>query len=956
MKRFVICLYLLLFTTVDVISQNSIDVRGCIKDNFTYELLDSVNVDILHMDSTLVYHMMTRGTWRSYGFVHNVDSEEGVKLERGESYIIRMSKKGYETAFVDYKVKAGHRENWLKLPDFMLKREKRQMNDAHTLGEAVVQASKVRMVLKGDTIEWNADAFQLQNGSMLDDLLKMLPGFSINGGQIMVNGHVVNSLLVNGENFFRGDPRVALENLPGFMVSKVKAYHKEHAYSYITKERDINDLPLVVDVILKKQYSIGWTANAEAGYGLRDRYMGRLFGLRFTPNSRIAIFGNANNTNDTREPGTSGDWSPQSDEDGRSDVVKGGMELLLKDKTGIWKYTGNVKASYRRIDYSDASSSETFLPSNGNTFSRSANWNNTKSVGFNTMHNFEIRKERNFYNLSLSGEYIQNKQKGEARNAEFRENPYESYRSASLDTLFSQSYLDHNVPSYSTYLNAILLNQSKSQLQSDKKNWQIELKTESFSSVQHTPDFIKTNGSVTISRDTQEPFSDYRYNVAKEGAQSERRYWYSPLQHFNVIGHWNMEYMARLEKIWLNPFYEFIDNYTDCNSPRYRLDQLAEQTPSFGLLPSVVKSLNDVLDSKNSEWTRANTINQRLGTEIIFWWSDYRQHFHIKPIVVWQHDKLDYQRGELELFPHRRQCLFEPEISYRMDDFSIEYKINHTLPDLVSMQSYTDDSNPLYILQGNPYLKKSVSHLANIEHSFMKQEIAMNGRLAAYWSMTKNAIAHGISIDEGTGVRHLQPRNVNGNWKVGMSVDYGRRLDKNQHFIFQNTTDIGYQNSVDYVSSRSTVRNLNLHERIHLEARIGKHLFNATINGLYQHATSKRQNFQDINGWDLTYSLGCSIQLPRDYTFLVDLNLLEREGYNDKTMNDLRFVCNAQLNKMLMHGKMRITLQGFDLFHGLSNIKRVVNAQGNIETWRNTLPSYAMLRLAYRFDMKNKSR
>ncbi len=110
----------------------------------------------------------------------------------------------------------------------------------------------------------------------------------------------------------------------------------------------------------------------------------------------------------------------------------------------------------------------------------------------------------------------------------------------------------------------------------------------------------------------------------------------------------------------------------------------------------------------------------------------------------------------------------------------------------------------------------------------------------------------------------------------------------------------------------------------------------------------------DVNSFDLTYSLGASIQLPLDFNLTLDLNLLEREGYSDPTMNDVRFVANALLNKAFMHGKLRLTLQGFDIFHGLSNVTRIVNAQGITETWHNALPSYAMLRLAYRFDMKKK--
>lgn len=99
----------------------------------------------------------------------------------------------------------------------VLLRKKSKPRDTQ-LGEATVTASKIRMVVKGDTLVYNADAFQLSEGSMLDGLIKRLPGFELRDGQITVNGQYVSSLLVNGEDFFRGDPRVALENLPAYAM------------------------------------------------------------------------------------------------------------------------------------------------------------------------------------------------------------------------------------------------------------------------------------------------------------------------------------------------------------------------------------------------------------------------------------------------------------------------------------------------------------------------------------------------------------------------------------------------------------------------------------------------------------------------------------------------------------------------------------------------------------------
>lgn len=117
------------------------------------------------------------------------------------------------------------------------------------LDEVTVKASKVKMVYRGDTIVYNADAFRLSDGSMLDALIEQLPGVELKGNQILVNGRYVESLLVNGKDFFRGDPSVALQNLPAYMVNKVKVYEKEHEDAHVIG--NLKEKPLVVDVNLK---------------------------------------------------------------------------------------------------------------------------------------------------------------------------------------------------------------------------------------------------------------------------------------------------------------------------------------------------------------------------------------------------------------------------------------------------------------------------------------------------------------------------------------------------------------------------------------------------------------------------------------------------------------------------------------------------------------------------------
>ena len=238
------------------------------------------------------------------------------------------------------------------------------------LDEVVVKASKVKMVFRGDTIIYNADAFRLSDGSMLDALIEQLPGVELKGNQILVNGRYVESLLVNGKDFFRGDPSVALQNLPAYMVNKVKVYEKEHEDAYITGT--LREKPLVVDVNLKKEFSTGWVSNVEAGYGTNNRYLGRMFGLLFTDQMRLAMFGNINNTSDTRQPGSRGEWNPSWQASGVTDMKLSGIGLRWDNKEETFGVETNLRV-YGEDEHTESATSATNFYDDGDVYSRSRN-------------------------------------------------------------------------------------------------------------------------------------------------------------------------------------------------------------------------------------------------------------------------------------------------------------------------------------------------------------------------------------------------------------------------------------------------------------------------------------------------------------------------------------------------------------------------------------------------------
>lgn len=503
------------FGTLHAQSQrDSIAVYAKVMDSFTHEMLKGVKVEVLRPDSSLVSQHNTDKNY-SYGrSSYNFGDEfRGLFLLRAD-YIFRFSKEGYVTQYANlYKRDLGRREQRRSVGEIMMKKVGKHRDIE--LGAAEVRTSKIRMVVKGDTLIYNADAFQLAEGSMLDGLIKLLPGFQLRDGQITVNGQYVSSLLVNGEDFFRGDPRVALENLPAYMVNKVKVYRKEHPWSYITKgkEERKEDLPLVVDVNLKREYAIGWVGNVGAGYGTADRYLARLFGLRFTDHSRLALYANANNTNDTREPGTSGNWNANGSASGRTEMQTAGFEFLVKGDKDQWKYVGHAKIYHQNTFNQSITATETFQPTLTNsTFHRARREAEGNHFKVQTEQAFERKRDEGFFNVFAALYYQHHHNNALSQGAEFSADPKDAYRAASLDSLFLSS---------SERLAKLLTNRQQNQEKSREHAWSGKVNANYFSKVAHTPDYFKIEVNADFEHKTGTIFSDYRLRYG-QSAQSLR--------------------------------------------------------------------------------------------------------------------------------------------------------------------------------------------------------------------------------------------------------------------------------------------------------------------------------------------------------------------------------------------------------------------------------------------------
>ena len=959
--RHLIVFILLSFCGCAVLSAQSktktVCLYGTVHNRMTGELLSGVKAELMTRDSSVVGDCCTE----KYFQVGNTFCPWYFYVPKKEAqYILKLSKEGYETLYKDITYEPRGNKGIIIFEKTYLKYAPKE----RVLGAATVTATRVKFYTKKDTVVFNADAFEMAEGSMLDALIKQLPGVELrDNGQIYVNGRFVESLLLNGENFFDKDRNVMLENLPSYMVNNVKVYERLGEKSRLMK-RDMDDKSYVMDINLKKHYSIGWIGNAEGGAGTRDRYLGRFFALRFTRQSRVSLFGNMNNLNETRKPGQNGDWSPGNVRQGQNAHKIFGLDYMVNDRRTRYKLEGWAKAEHDNLTALEQTTGEAFMP-NGNVYKRSGNHESQSVTSLASFHNWLFHNDLTVLKVAPYVLYEKKKKRGNSYSAALNRDM--NGLSGLTDSLFSGS---------SEWLRNAVINRVKNE-DMQKSDKFFTTATASFTQdLKYFSGFIDAEGYISYKKEHFERFNHYQLDypsVAGQTGETKNRYYKSPSEMFSYYGRADFWYWLPCN-FALVPSYKYRVLNTRNDNMIYRLEQLDGwgSGKELGALPSEWEYLS-TLDKGNSynqeQNTQEHTISMKINGNHLILNNKVRFEAYAEFPVVLTRRKFDYVRASIDTVLTKQVAAFNPFVrtSFIWHDWKrridIEYDVDTKLYGLSQTLDIRSDDDPLRVTLGNGRLKNSVAHQLDVSYTNNSNRKQRFFNAGVNYNAVRNQIGYSSEYNRATGVYTYRPVNINGNYSVGGNVNYSMALDRKRRWNLSTTTSAQLHNNVDLITvtgsdanPRSKVKTLFLNETVKVDYRLGRQKIGAKLGCSWRNATSAREDFSTINAANFNYGLTGQFELPCGFQFFTDITMYSRRGYESREMNTDELVWNARLSKQVWKKRLTLALEGFDILHNLSAVTHTLNGQGRTETYRNVIPSYGMLHVIYRLNVQPKKK
>ena len=918
-------------------------VSGVVVESDSQEPVAQTTVKLLRSDSTLVTGGLT-----------SLEGKFRVSAPKAGTYILQVTCVGFKPYTKRINVTD---DKDVAMGTLELK------PDAIMLKGTTVTGNASKVIVKADTFIYNASAYRTPEGSVVEELVKRLPGAQVDDdGKITINGKEVKKIKVDGKEFMTGDTKTALKNLPTNIIERVRAYDQKSDLARVSGIDD-GEEETVLDFGIKTGMNKGIMVNADLAAGTKDRYAGRIFGGVMKDDFKVFLMTSANNVNDMGFGGGGGRFG--GGRQGLTATKMTGLNLNY-EKTDLITLDGSIRWNHSNSNAVSKTASESFMSSAVSSFSNRLSDNMSRSNSWNGQFRIEWTPD-SMTNIMFRPQFNYNSSDGlnEGGSATFSKDPYKingiTDPLKQLDILANEKDEEGN----SIVKNS---NRNNSLSYSDNKSvggWgQYNRKLNNYG--RNITLRLGANYSEGMSKSFSNDQVNY-YNIMPN--VENNRYAVTPTK--------NWDYSIRLtysepimRRTYLQFSYQYQYKYSKSDRGTYDLGgygwDFMNVVPSYRAFDDYLSLVNvgTYEDYKSNDLSRYSEYKNYIHTAEVML-RVVRDAYNLNIGVQMVPQKSDFVQDYKGVHSDTTRTVtnFAPTADFRwkisnVSQMRLTYRANTSQPSMSDLLDITDDSNPLNIRKGNPGLKPSFTQNMRFQYNNYWQSYQRSLMVNANFSTTSNSISSMTTYDETTGGTITKPENINGNWNAFAMVMFNTSVDSAGYFNVNTFTTLRYAHNVGYVSllnqdsQESVTRATTIGER--LSASYRNSWFEFELNGSleYNHNRSELQENNNLDTWTFSYGASTMLTAPWGTQLSTNVNMNSRRGYNDASMNTNELIWNAQIAQSFLRGNaLTLSLQFYDILKEQSTFSRSISAMARTDTEYNAITSYAMLHVIYRLNL-----
>ena len=847
------------------------------------------------------------------------------------SYIVQSSYIGYDNAYANVKVGSGNANVKIVMKESTI-----------MLKEMVVTGVKTEITVKEDTIEYNAGSYKTQPNAVMEDLLKKLPGVEVDSdGKITAGGKEVKKILIDGEEFFSDDPKVASKNLPVEMINKLQVIDRKSDLARLTGVDD-GEEETVINLSVKPEMKNGWFGVVNGGYGTDDRYAADFNVNRFWNGNQLVFLGNFNNINQLGFTDSNGN---------RFRRFGGGNGITTSQSFGVNFNVGRQDKKFRAggdLMYSHTDQYSRKRQDRMYTLRDSTSYLESRSRSEDKGHN-------------IRGDFRLRWEPDSSTTLEFRPrfsiNINDSESSDSSNTLGGRNVAGETIKDLVTRS----VNTGNSHGKSYEAGGDLWLNHNfkshpgrsfsaaveySFSNVRERDYSFSWNRfySLMMADNPDSIIDEFTNNHTWSNRVGGRLSWTEPLGNVKNGRFLTISYRAtyRFNNADKNVFdYPFAMEGTFPDNYPVRLPGEPEWNDT---LSNQVR--NDFFSQRLQVGFRQVTkaINLDVGVALV-------------PSMSRSKDLIRSERN----IPERWVWNFAPYMRFRYKmsksrSMNIDYRGNASEPSLTQLQPVADYSNPMRVVIGNPDLKPSFRH--NLRVRFQDFDMQSQRSIMAMFNvnMTQNSIVSKTMFDSETGGQTTTYTNVNGNWGGDMfaMVSFpfrNKNWQFNAHLGGRYSQSIGFNNG-----DRNRSNSINVNPSFGIAFRPEDWDFDLRpYYGLQStRNTLQRNNNRDVHTYGGRFS--GTWYAPFGLVLNTDLSYSNSTGYS-QGYDASQWMWNASISYQFLRDRSAtIAIKGYDLLQQRKTVSRTVTANYMDDTEFNSLTRYFMCTLSYRFNTFGKGK